>query len=1092
MLAFFCFLNTSRAFGQGISISVKKQPLESVFKIIEKQSGYLFWCEKELLQKARPVDLTINNATIEQALNACLKEQDLSYAIKGKTIVIKAKDKASEKKSINSKGLVVTGQVTSENASVLPGVSIRQKGSQRTTVTDKEGKFSIEVTDFNAILQFSYVGYELKEVRASNAEAVSLAASTSKLDEVQVIAYGTTTRRLSTSSISTIKAADIENQPVSNPLAALQGRVPGLLISQTSGVAGSAFKVQLRGQTSLDPSLSQNNPLFIIDGIPFEAGNTAANQINSAANNPTSISSGGLSPLNTLNPQDIESIDVLKDADATSIYGNRGANGVILITTKKGQAGKTNVRANVYSGISRIGRSMDMLDTKEYIAVRKEAMENDGIKPGLNPAVAGYAPDLLSWDTTRYTDFKKLLIGNTGHSTNYKISVSGGNTGTQFIVGAGYNKQTSVYPGSFADNVISFNTGITHQSQNKRFNLIFSANYANDRNTLPRYDLTRYINLPPNLKLYNDDGSLSWSENGVAYATVNNHTNPLSYTLQMYDAQNENLSGSLSLSYQILEGLKLKVTSGYNRFIADEKTNKPSASIDPIFDGIVLPSAEFANQKTSSWIVEPQLEYTLPAEKSGFNILLGNTIQNKQNVGQYLTGFDYTSDILLGSIRGAGRIDASNINTLYRYTAFFGRINYNFANRYILNVSARRDGSSRFSPEQRWANFAAVGIAWIFTEENFLKNLLPLMSFGKLRGSYGTTGNDQIGDYKFLNLWTNTLNPYNNVPGLYPRSLYNPTYEWEINNKLELGLDMGFLKDRLLVTLAYYRNRSNNQLINYKLASQSGFTSVIQNSPAEVENTGFEFTMTSKNFERHDFSWSTSVNISIPRNRLISFPNLSGSSYASRYQEGRSLNLIRGYKFLYLDQQTGIYKFEDVNGDGLLNSGSDYQFLANTDPKFFGGLQNNISFKNFDLQFFFQYNRQTGASYISKLANTVPGYIYNQPSIVLERWLAPGQQSNIEKFTATPGSAAALSYSYFGNSDGAYTDASFLRLKNLSLGYQFKGNWLSKIHLSALKVYVESQNLLTITSYKGPDPETQDFYVLPPLRTVVAGIQLNL
>ena len=992
-----------------------------------------------------------------------------------------------------SQGTIINGKVLSTlNNTPLVGATIKVKGTSLITYSGTNGQFILKDIASKATLVISFIGYEPKEITAADDAMIYLDRSTSKLDEVQVIAYGTTSQRLNTGNVTSVKAADIESQPVSNALAALQGRVPGMVVTQTSGVAGSSFKVQIRGQSALDLNLSQNNPLFIIDGVPFEPGISATNQINSAANNPTAISSGGLSPLNAINPQDIESIDVLKDADATAIYGSRGANGVILITTKKGKPGATRFNINMYSGLSRVGNTMSMLNTQQYVAMRKEAFANDGLTPSANSSDPGYAPDIMLWDTTRYTDFKKMLIGNTAHSNNIQASVSGGNELTQFLIGGGYHKETTVYPGDFSDDIASFHFNINHSTANKKFTILFSGMYSSDANNMPQTDLTRYINLPPNLRLYDAQGNLSWADNGVVYNTLGNGDiiNPLSLINQNYSSTNVNLSGNLVLSYKVLPGLILKSSFGYNTFNSDERSTQPSSSIDPnlVADG-VLPSAAFAGSSSRNWIIEPQAEYNLATHLGKLDILIGNTLQNKSGKTSSMYGTNYSSDLLLNSIGAAGNITASNDNVQYRYTAVFGRINYNYQDKYIINISARRDGSSRFGPDKQRANFGAAGLAWIFSNEAFIQKNLSFLSYGKLRSSYGTTGNDQIGDYKFLNLWSSTTNTYNGLSGLYPKSLYNPNYNWEINKKFEVALDLGFFKDRILFSASYYNNRCSNQLINYTLPSQTGFFQVVKNFPGLVQNTGVELVLTTRNIHTNAFNWTSSFNISIPQNKLVSFPGLSTSSYKNTYTIGQSLTRIMALKYTGVDPKTGIYTFEDVNKDGLLTT-ADYRLSGNTDPKFYGGLQNNITFKNFDLSFFFQFTRQTGLNYISQLYSYVPGFTYNQPGIVLNRWQKPGDMAETEKFT----SGYNATYGALGNlnlSDGKYTDASFIKLKNTSLSYRLPVAWLKRYHITGCRIYIEGQNLLTITNYKGADPESQNFYILPPLKTLVAGFQLN-
>jgi TonB-linked SusC/RagA family outer membrane protein len=1091
-LAFFvftCMLNVSATtFAQSITATFRNVPLKQVLAEINKQSGYELIYNNKHFVGTHNVTASIKDKSLLQALDICFEDQPISYLIIDKTIVLKPKPASIKDKILGFiKKITVTGQVVNDIGLPLQGATIKVKDRDIQTITDDQGNYTIEVEDNNAVLQVSYIGYLSKEVPVSKAKLITLIRNESRLDEVQVIAYGTTTRRLNTGSVSTIKAADIETQPVSNPLAALQGRLPGLMITQSSGVSGASFKVQIRGQSSLDLALSKNDPLFIIDGVPFEAGNGVTNQVLSAANNPVSVSSGGLSPFNTINPQDIESIDVLKDADATSIYGSRGANGVIMITTKKGLAGTTKFNVNVYSGISRVGKTMDMLGLGQYLAMRKEAFANDKLIPASEPSDPGYAPDIMSWDTTRYTDFKKLLIGKIAYSTNMQASVSGGSVNTQFRIGGNYHKETSVFAGNFSDNIASLNFNLNHSAANKKFNLQLSGFYSHDNNKLPRTDLTKYINLPPNLRLYDGSGKLAWDEVGVTFASLN-LTNPLAGLKNEYNSINENLSGNLNLSYKILSGLSARLNLGYNTFTTSEKGLNPSASIDP--NSADLPSASFASSANRNWIVVPQVEYNRGLLHGKLNLIIGGTFQEKTGSSNSMDGTNYASDLLLNSIDAAGNIAASNEQLQYRYAAFFGRVTYNYQYKYIANISARRDGSSRFGPDRQWANFMAVGLAWIFTNEAFFKDHLQFVSFGKLRGSYGTTGNDQIGDYKFLNLWRNTSQPYTGIPGLFPSSLYNPDYNWEVNKKLEAAIDLGFINDRFLLSLAYYRNHCSNQLIRYVLPGQTGFTNVVRNFPGLVRNSGLEVTVTTRNLNAKDWKWTTSFNVSVPSNKLVSFPGLASSSYKNNYVEGKSLSIIRAYKYLGIDPHTGLYTFEDFDGDGVIFNG-DQQYFGNRDPKFYGGIQNNISFKNFDLSFFLQFTKQLGSNYISQLASGRPGTLINQPSVVLNRWRSPGDQTDVQQFSAVFDGPNYTANTLLSLSNGAYTDASFIKLKNVSLGYRLPRAWMDKFKVASCRIYLEMQNLLTITSYKGADPETQNFYALPPLKTVVAGVQLN-
>jgi len=1078
---------------QSITLTRSQAPLKEVLDEIGKQSGYKLLYNNKHLEQTKPVTLRLKAEPLKAALEACMTGQPVTYEIINKTILVRPRQpEAKEKVTTPAKGSKIGGKVVNEQGEPLAGASIRIKGTDKVTVTNQQGEFSIDNAGPSETLLVVFMGYESRELGAGRQMLITLRRSYSMLDEAQVIAYGTTTRRLSTSAASTVKAADIESQPVTNPLAALQGRVPGLVITQTSGVPGAAFKVQLRGQNSLDLSLSRNDPLFVIDGVPFETGNNITNQISSAASNPVSVNDGtGLSALNSINPQDIQSIDVLKDADATSIYGSRGANGVILITTKKGKAGKTSVSINVNTGISRPGRMIEMMNTKEYVAMRKEAFRNEGLIPSAHSNDPGYAPDIMLIDTNRYNDLRKLLIGRTAKYNNYQATVSGGNNHTQFRLGANYNRQTTVFRGNYSSQIVSSNLSLNHRSADNKFAMQFSGIYSDNRNNIPGVDVSRYMSYVPNALLLDEHGQLSWEENGIGIGELTGEYNPLADLNRTYLSTAENLSANLSLSYALPAGLLFKANLGYNTFSTDEHATVPSTAYAPSLKDVQFPSATFADSKNKSWIIEPQLNYDHSFASGKINILAGLTLQNKSGRSAYTQGDNYQSDLLLNSIAAAGTVTGSNDAAVYRYAAFFGRINYNYRDKYIVNITGRRDGSSRFGPERNWATFGAAGFAWIFSSENFLKNKISWLSFGKLRGSYGTTGNDQIGDYKYLNLWRSTPDNYTGIPGLIPVSLYNPEYNWEVNKKLEAALELGLFSERVLLSASYYRNRSSNQLVQYILPKQTGFNNVIRNFPGLVQNSGWELTFNTRNLKGPGLSWTSAFNLSIPKNVLLSFPGLSTSSYKNRYVEGKSLTVIQGYKYLGVDTESGLYTFEDANGDGALTSAADYQVLGNRDPKFYGGLQNNFNYHNFELSFFFQFCKQTGVNYIAQLNTYPPGTNHNQPRLILDRWRVPGDRAEVQRMTLYVASPAPLAHSNLTYSDGAYTDASFIKLKNVSLSYHLPEKWIGKWKMSSCRVYMQMENVLTLTGYKGGDPEAQNLYALPPLRTIIAGLQLN-
>lgn len=988
---------------------------------------------------------------------------------------------------------IITGTVKAPDGTPVENATVSLKSQvSQATVTDSSGNFSFPLNTFPATLQISHIQYQAAEFRVTGNEgnlAIILLPGEGNLNEVIVQAYGTTTRRLNTGNIARVSSREIGNQPVTNPLAALQGRVPGLDINRTSGLSGASFSAEIRGRTSLDLALSQNDPLVVIDGVIFEAGNQPANQLRTALNNRIG-GAGGLSPLNSINPADIESIEVLKDADATAIYGSRGANGVIIITTKKPRAGKTEVNLTYYSGWSSPARAMQMLNTQEYVAMRREAFTNDSLQMTATPGASGFAPDILVWDTTRYNDLNKILIGQTAKHDNAQLSLSGGNALTRFLIAGGYNRETNVFARDLSDTRLSAHFNLTHSSSNRKFTSQFSGGYSGNTNRLIATDLSFYLNMPPNLLLRNSDGTLAWEEGGVNIATISNIDNPLLVYEQKRSNITHNLFSNALLSYKLLDGLEVKTSIGYNEFRLEEKALNPSTAINPYVAAYIKPSSSFANNAMSSWIAEPHIIYLKKLKDSKINFLIGASFQEKKYRFNSVEATEYTGDLLLNNPEAAGKVTASINDGRYRYNAFFGRANYDYREKYLLNLSFRRDGSSRFAPANRFSNFWAVGAAWIFTEEKwFARN--EILSFGKLRASYGVTGNDQIGDYNYLELWRSGLT-YQGIPTLSPDRLYNPDFHWERNNKFETAIEFGFLKNRLTGSVSYFDNRSSNQLVNYVLPRHTGSNTVVRNLPALIRNNGTEVVLNSVNINGKTLQWRSAFNITIPKNKLLSFPGLANSTYSSLYLEGYSLSIVNRLKYLGVDPATGVYKFEDVNGDNIYNK-EDYQVSMDLAPKYYGGLSNTLNLYNFSLDFLFEFRKQFGRNYLAQLYNMIPGSLINQPQIVMERWRKPGDVATIQRFITgrVANEAFIASNVRLPISDGIYSDASFIRLRNIALGYNLPASVINKARIESLRFFVNAQNLLTITNYKGSDPETRNLFSLPPLKTIACGVQLT-
>ncbi|MBC7849538.1 MAG: SusC/RagA family TonB-linked outer membrane protein, partial [Chitinophagaceae bacterium] len=824
----------------------------------------------------------------------------------------------------------------------------------------------------------------------------------------------------------------------------------------------SNFTVRLRGQNSIQQG---NDPLYIVDGVPFVSTTLTQFSGISASN-----------PLSTINPLDIESIEILKDADATSIYGSRGANGVILITTKKAKQHQTSVTVQFSQGWGKVTRTLDYLTTEQYVQMRKEAFVNDNRTPTLSTAF-----DLFAWDTTQYRDWTKSLIGGTSHYSNADVRLAGGNNQTQFSLSSNFSRETTVYPTTKGTKRSTVFSSISHKSLDSKFNLQFSGSYGFDLSELVPGDLTTFINLVPNSpNPFDSIGGLNWAQGGFSF------NNPYAFLKREYNVRTERLSSSLLASYQFIPELRFQLSAGYNVLNADEETITPIAAQNPADNptGAVIN----ASNKIRTWIIEPQIDFSKTVFTKGkFLAQLGSSFQD--NSGRYnsATGLGFTNDALIRSVGSAASVQAKSGNSKYRYAGFFARLNYNWNGKYLLNVTGRRDGSSRFGPADRFANFGAAGVAWIFTGEKFMKGM-EWIDFGKIRVSYGTTGNDQIGDYQFLDLYENTELPYNSSPGLRPAQLFNEAYGWERINKFESGLELGVWKSRLLVTLNYYQNRSSNQYVLTTLPAQTGFTGITQSLPGVVENKGWEFAINSVNINGNKFQWTSALNLTVERNKLVAFPGLETSVYANDYIIGKPLSIFQGYQFLGVDPASGVYQFEDPNKDGTISL-DERVYAGTVNPRFYGGLQNDFRLVNWRLDVFFQFVDQDGRHPIySSFAR--PGAIGNQPGTVLDRWQKPGDVARYQRYTRAASTPAGVASSLVTRSTAVLTNASFIRLKTISFSYEFNAREQRKA-IKRFELFVRAQNLLTITNFVGADPENQSTNSLPPIRMIATGISAS-
>ncbi|HEV2481028.1 MAG TPA: SusC/RagA family TonB-linked outer membrane protein [Puia sp.] len=1110
----------ARSTAQRVTYSGKDVELPAVLSVIREQTGYVFFYDKKDLKDIAPISVSLKDVPVEDALKSILLGLPLEFELQGNTVFItrKAVPRLIESSSSEPEAApvdTIRGYVHDSTGAPLQGASITIKGTTEGTKTDLRGSFGLIHAKAGMVVVISYTGYTNSEIVISSTTHptlfVTLRRSQSALDATIVQAYGTTSRRFNIGSISTVDAATIEAQPVSNVLLALQGQAPGLAITTTNGAPGAQVLVQVRGQNTLASNPSAfgaagykpyNQPLFIIDGVPFAPQNNNLNQLETLASNSNYTGginvSGGISPFASINPDDIESVSILKDADATSIYGTQGSNGVILITTKKGKPGKTTFNLKATTGSNSAEHYVKLMNTPQYLQMRAQAFANDGVTPSNNPySYPAYAPDLTIFDSTKYTDWEKIIYGKVTNNTDIHGTLSGGSYNNTFLVSGGFTRSDYMYPGSFADQRLTLHSNFHHVSQDNRLSVDFGTDYGYDHNNSPGGGVASIL-LPPNTpNLLDPQGNLIWSYKGVSLGNFQT----LYPQLKQPDlVQTYNLNTSLRVAYKIMTGLAFTVDAGYNRNTTGERQSTPSTAQDPLY---INRQAMFANNTFETVNVEPQIDYSTAIGNGLLTALAGASYKKNTNYSNQIQGSGYANDNFLGSINGAASVYVQDASNLYKYDAFFARLKYVYDKKYILSFTGRRDGSSNFGPGRQFGDFGSVGAGWIFSEEKAFKNLLPFISYAKLSGSYGTSGSDGVAAYQYQAFYS-PITYVNNFQGSQPDApinFYNPNYSWATKRSLNTSLDLGLFHDRVLLNATWYRDREGNQLGGYPIPIQSGFGQVLENVPGTVQNAGWEFTLSSNQIKTKTFSWTTNFNITFNRNKLLSFPDLAGSPYANYYVLGKPTSEIMGYRFKGLNPQTGLFEYYTTKGQTtnspnyeLEAQGGDKVPIGDQEVRFMGGFGNTVTYKRISLYVFFQFSSQEAPNYLQSVYSSYnPGTsANNEPVEVLNYWKNPGDQTTIQKLVSKYGSVAYTAAESFSSSSGAYGTDTYARLKTMVLSWSLPEAFCKKAHIQNAKIYLSGQNLFTITSWKVADPEQfANYTAFPMQRTVACGLNFN-
>ncbi|MGB3065568.1 SusC/RagA family TonB-linked outer membrane protein [Sphingobacterium thalpophilum] len=968
--------------------------------------------------------------------------------------------------------------IDSVSGEPLEGVTVQLEAVTHSVKTDEKGNFHLVTGQkLPVTLILSYVGYERRRLVVYSSPAlIRLQRASDNLDEVVVVGYTTVGKKNLIGSVEKLGLKELSTIPTGSFDAQLQGKVAGVQVSSNTGVPGEALNIRLRGATSIN---ANNNPLYVIDGV----------FVNSESLQTLNTGGKASSPIADLNPSDIEYVEVLKDAEATALYGSRGANGVILITTKRGKNGQSaKIDVNLYAGKAKAAKLWELVTGPEHAELVNEYYRNIGKpEPFVSTASGGRG---LPAEQQTYDRLGEAF--RTASLYNADIALYGGSDRTAYYLGGGYNKQQSILrPIAFDRASFRFNLD---QKINDRLKVGSSnALSRTGRNQGRAGDgpqggiLQAALHTPTYLSPYNEQGEL------VGRAGFDN----LTLLLDNYDLGSISLRyiGNIYGEYQISPQLKFRSTFSvdYNQYDEHEYWNKF------LIAGSPSGAATSAISQATTWINEQTLTYRRRlGTQHSFGLLLGNTLQS--------SSFALTSASGKGFASNDFKIIGSAANTTsfqdwdkYTLASFFGRLDYGFADRYLIDFSLRADGSSKFNRGYQWGYFPAVGLAWRLSKESFLQDV-SFVNDLKIKSSYGITGNQSgISSFASRQLWSGVNGAYRGVAGMFPEQLADQRLTWEQTSQFNIGIDAALFGNRLSLAVSYYDKYTKDGLLTAVLPGTTGYDSYLNNA-AEISNRGFELSLNSTNIRRGSFSWTTAFNIARNVNRIerLSKPMNFGSRDLILFQEGSPMYSFWVYNQLYVDPQTGDAVYEDVNGDGKITT-DDRKIMGSIWPDFFGGLSNSFSYRNWDLNTFFSFsvgneiynhNRFFGEAGGARDAARV---IFRSN---LDRWQQPGDITDIPR---TDG----INNNNYKDGGGRWLeDGSYLRLRTLSLGYNLPAAALEKLSLSKLRIYLQATNLFTWTKYTGLDPESAassaaneqgiDLGTPPQPRSFQLGINLTL
>jgi TonB-linked SusC/RagA family outer membrane protein len=1057
---------SAKVHSQNISLNIQNVSLNKVLMEIEKKATLRVIYNDDILPKNKTFSVNAINEDVKDILTELLKDTNLTYSFTtNNLLVIKLKD--------NLGVIQVTGKVSDDTNQTLMGVSVTIKGTSKGTVTDQNGNYQLSVDNEKAVLVFSYLGFQQKEVIVGSQKVINIVLQTDDeaLSEVVVIGYGTVRKSDVTGSVSSIKSKELTALPSVSIQQAMQGRAAGVNIQATNGAPGAGYRIRIRGGTSINAS---SEPLFVVDGF-----------------------AGGIMPP----PEDVESIEILKDASATAIYGSRGSNGVVLVTTKRGKAGKTKIDFSTsYSGQKEINR-LNLLNGSQFTDFIKE----------ITPAYVGGGQN---------TDWQDLIFTQ-GAIYNSQLSFSGGNNdGLKYYISGNYYDQQGVIINSGFKR-FSVNSNLDFQATKwlkLGLNMFARSSQTNGVRTQESNGganttgvVAGAFKFGPDLPVTLPDGSFSLARIGDP------HDNPFAVATELQNNDKGELyQYNFFADFDVAKNLKFKATFG--AFSSGNRNGVFTPTT--LNDGLQVGGRGSIDQSDrQSYITENFLTYTNTfAKKHTITALGGVSYQKFINEDFEVRSQSFLSNSVSFWNLAGGSTPLPGNSSLResQLASYYGRLNYNFDDRFLLTVNARSDGSSNFSRNNKWAFFPSGALAWNMHNEKFMQNINAISSF-KWRASYGLTGNQAIGPYQTLAGFSSVFTIVGNVPvnAVRPTSIANDDLKWETTAQRNFGIDVGLLKDRINITADYYRSVTSDLLFRVPLPQYSGFSNQLQNA-GKIENQGIEFTLGTKNITGA-FNWSTDFNISFNRNKVLELPNSLDILYANA--PGHMIGIGQTSQILRVGQPLGSFfgwiydgvyqtgdtfipgggfesaaggeRFKDVSGDGTLNN-ADRAIIGDPNPDFIYGFTNDFSFKNFDLNVFFQGSHGNDMlSYTLLELETISGR-NNATTEALNRWTPTNTNTDVPRASATRPQRTSSRFVF---------DGSYLRLKNVALGYTLPKSTSNKLKIQSFRFFVSAQNILTFTKYRGYDPEVNyrnsnlnagvDYASYPNPKSVTAGINVG-